>query len=533
MDKKLLEIKQLAIDFVHAHKRVPAIDKLNLSINHGETLALVGSSGSGKTLTALSILQLLPHNACIHTESQILWKGKDLLNQTRMDMQKIRGKEISMIFQEASTAFNPVMTIGEQIESMLKRHTTLNKELRQMRVLDLLDKVGIVDPQHSARSYPHTLSGGMRQRAMIAMALAPEPDLLIADEPTTALDVTLQAQILKLLIDIQKQQNIGLLFITHDLAIAKQVAHRVAVMSEGRMLAYETSDIFFNHQHHAYTKALFDALPTWEKRTYKNNVHRENLLSVKNMNVNFTIKKSLFKKKRKILNAVNNVSFSIDTCQTFALVGESGSGKTTLAKGILGLVRVNAGEIQLNRKILTYPTRQRWLGKDIQIIFQDPVTSMNPHMRVSEILSEGAKAQRTFSSERIREQMVDKMLHQVGLSEDCKQRYPHEFSGGQRQRICIARALLMQPRLLICDEPTSALDMVTQMEILNLLKSLQESLGISYLLITHNMSVVSYLAHKIAVMYHGEIVEQGNVSDVLFSPQHTYTKKLLSAVPII
>jgi peptide/nickel transport system ATP-binding protein len=526
--KKLLDVKNLSVDFANGKSAKRILNNLDLSLDRGETLALVGSSGSGKTVAALSILQLLPHTARISKQSQVFFQGTDLLSQTQLQMRQVRGKRIGMIFQEASSAFNPVMTIGEQIDSSLKRHTRLNKNSRRLRILELLDKVGINDPARSAAAYPHMLSGGMRQRAMIAMALAPEPELLIADEPTTALDVTLQAQVLELLLEIQKQQNIGLLFVTHDLAIAKQIADHVAIMAAGEVLECEAAKTFFENPDHEYSQKLFNALPSWEKRQKEPQAHpvdARELLSVKDLNIIFTIKKSIFKKRRKILHAVNNANISINTGQTFALVGESGSGKTTLAKGILNLVHLHSGKVMLGHGLAS--------KKKIQVIFQDPAMSMNPRMRVGQILAEGAKAQKTYESSSERQSKMSEMLGYVGLPEDCVQRYPHEFSGGQRQRICIARALLMQPELLICDEPTSALDVVTQMEILNLLRSLQNKLGISYLLITHNMSVVSYLAHKVAVMHRGEIVEQGDVEQVMFRPQHDYTKKLLAAVPVL
>jgi len=540
MHDALLEIKNLAIRFQQDKETFIALNNISLSIAQGETLALVGESGSGKTLTGLAILQILPVNAQINRSSQILLAGNDLCALPEIALRKIRGRRIGIIFQEAINALNPVLTIGEQIDEALKHHFRMSNNLRKTRILELLDEVGIPDPQRCAKSYIHTLSGGMRQRAMIAMALAPKPDLLIADEPTTALDVTLQAQILKLLRDIQRQNNMALLFITHDLGIVWQIADRVAVISKGHIVEQQTVEDFFRHPEHPYSRKLFAALPTWEKRTTTPSIlqphdinAQKQLLTVSDLKIHFPIRRGILRRTVDYVKAVDGVSFSIKPGQTFALVGESGCGKTTIAKGILRLVKPNHGKILFNDQDLATISlhKMRYLRGDLQMIFQDPYSSMNPRMRVSEILTEGMLTQKIAANFDECMTKIDELLHLVDLPLTVKNRFPHEFSGGQRQRICIARALAMQPKLIICDEPTSALDVIVQMEILQLLQRLQQELGLSYLLITHNMSVVAYLADQVAVMQRGCLVEQGDAKQVLFNPQHDYTKRLLKAIP--
>ena len=413
-----------------------------------------------------------------------------------------------------------------------------SKLARREKILDLLNDVGIKDPLHCSQSYPHQLSGGMKQRAMIAMALAAEPDLLIADEPTTALDVTIQAQILNLLQEIQQKTNMGLLFITHDLGVVSQIADRIAVMQDGRIVEQTAADDFFADPQHAYSRQLLAAIPSWENRdreVVEITATETPELKVENLKVYFPIRKGVLKRTVGYIKAVDDVSFSLYEGRTLALVGESGSGKTTSGKGILWLSPPTGGKIQYGQQVLSdfgAKIMHQMRGK-LQIIFQDPYASMNPRMTVAEIIEEGMVAQKVGKTAHERQARMEELLELVGLSADHKYRYPHEFSGGQRQRICIARALAVEPKILICDEPTSSLDVTVQMRILKLLLQLQKKSGLAYLLITHDFSVVAYLADEVAVMYQGKIVEHGPVDRVLHSPEHDYTRSLLASVPAI
>jgi peptide/nickel transport system ATP-binding protein len=443
-----------------------------------------------------------------------------------------------MIFQEAMAALNPVLTIGEQINEVLKCHFSLANSQRRDKILSLLEDVGIKDPPMCSQSYPHQLSGGMKQRAMIAMALAAEPGLLIADEPTTALDVTIQAQILELLRNIQKNTAMSLLFITHDLGVVAKIADRIAVMQKGKIVEQAKTDDFFAQPQHLYSRQLLNAIPSWRNREREIRhvaVHEQPELKVESLKVYFPIRKGVLKRTVGYIKAVDDVTFSLYEGQTLALVGESGSGKTTTGKGILRLTPPTSGKIQYEEQLLAdlnAKVMHQMRGK-LQIIFQDPYASMNPRMTVAEIIEEGMAAQNIGRSALERRARIDELLELVGLKADHKFRYPHEFSGGQRQRICIARALAVQPKIIICDEPTSSLDVTVQMQILKLLLQLQKKSGLAYLLITHDFSVVAYLADEVAVMYQGKIVEHGPVEHILHTPQHSYTQKLLASVPKI
>jgi peptide/nickel transport system ATP-binding protein len=538
LNRPLLEVKDLCIGFRTENGIEPVIHDINICIHRGETFALVGESGSGKSVTALSIMQLLPAAARVGHQSQIMLENNDLLQLTEIEMRNIRGKRIGMIFQEAMAALNPVLTIGNQINEVLKCHFPLPKDERRKSILSLLEDVGIKDPPMSSQSFPHQLSGGMKQRAMIAMALAAKPDLLIADEPTTASDVTIQAQILELLQDIQKKATMSVLFITHDLGVVAQIADRIAVMQKGKIVEQASSDEFFTNPKHLYSKQLLAAIPSWENREREVAAIKANekpKLKVENLKVYFPIRKGIFKRTVGHIKAVEDVSFSLYAGRTLALVGESGSGKTTSGKGLLWLTPPTAGKIQYDEQILSNlgaKIMHQMRGK-LQIIFQDPYASMNPRMTVAEIIEEGMVSQKIGKNAEEREAGIEELLEQVGLSKDHKFRYPHELSGGQRQRICIARALAVKPQIIVCDEPTSSLDVTVQMQILKLLGQLQKTKGLAYLLITHDFSVVAYLADEVAVMYQGKIVEHGPVEHILHSPQHPYTKKLLASVPTI
>lgn len=536
MNKTLLNIQSLSIGFQTEQGISPAVRDVSFSIQRGETFALVGESGCGKTITALSILQLLPPSARVDNKSKILLEDKDLLTYSEIMMRTIRGRRIGIIFQEAMTALNPVLTIQEQIGETLVRHLKLRNKQRKARTHELLKEVGTPDPEHCAKSYIHELSGGMRQRAMIAMALAGEPELLIADEPTTSLDVTLQAQVLTLLRDIQTRRGMSILFITHDLAIVRQMADQVAVIHNGKIVEMNSNENFFNDPQHPYSKKLFASLPKRRAQARDTDTAaKETTLSVKNLKVHFPSRGGLLKRVVSAVKAVDGVSLTIKKGETLALVGESGSGKTTVGKAVLRLIEPTAGQVHLqSRDIATISARvMRRMRQHAQIIFQDPYSSLNPRMLVGDIIAEGLTAQGLCHKKDEQEQRIIQLLKQVELDPACRFRYPHEFSGGQRQRICIARALSVGPQFIVCDEPTSALDATVQAQILALLRSLQTQHGLSYLLITHHFGVVGALANHVAVMYKGRIVEYGEAHQILDNPQHPYTQQLLASVPTL
>ena len=533
----LLEVKALKVRFAAENQPVKAVDGVDFRIEPGETFALLGESGSGKSVTALSITRLLPRTAEI--SGAVVFNGMDLLALPKKEMRSFRGRHIAMIFQEPQTSLNPALTVGMQIGETLGQHRNLTGRAQKERVIELLEAVEIPDPALRMREYPHQFSGGMKQRVMLAMALAGEPDLLIADEPTTALDVTTQARILALLKKIQRDMGMAMLFITHDLAVASQVADRVAVMNKGKLVETASTRQFFSRPQHPYSKQLLDSLPDASKNIERDTgvalSAQEPMLRVSGLTVHFPVQKGLFGRPAGYLRAVDGVSLELAQGRTLAVVGESGSGKTTLGKGILQLLKPAGGAVFLTGDNLSDLSRSqlRQRRADMQVVFQDPFSSMNPLMMVKDIIEEGMSTLGTENNAAHRQNLVDQLLIQVGLEPDHKYRYPHEFSGGQRQRICIARALAVRPKLLVCDEPTSALDVTVQARILELLASLQEELGLAYLFITHNISVVASFAHEVAVMYRGRIVEQGATNTVLTTPRHEYTKALLSAVPVI
>ncbi len=609
----LLEIKDLKTWLDSSGGTVRAIDGVSLKLARGETFAIVGESGCGKSMTALSLLRLLPEAGQI-VSGAVLLGGEDLLDLPEAEMRGVRGRRIAMIFQEPATSLNPVLTVGRQIAEVLERHTALRGEAKRKRMLELLQAVGIPDPARRLDEYAFQLSGGLKQRVMIAVALAAEPDLLIADEPTTALDVTIQAQVLELLSGLQRASGMALLLITHDLGVVAQMAHKVAVMYAGQIIELATREQFFRAPLHPYSRKLFEALPgaarrggelavipgqvpplttqfsgcrfaercdsAWERchsevpalsaagdghevrcHLYDPQERRAKpgeipargavapvaaaaaeqaapgaaLLSVRGLKVHFGIRKGLLRRAVGSVRAVDGMSLDIAAGRTLALVGESGCGKTTAGKAILQLIRPSAGSVLFGGEELTRlrGAALRARRADFQLIFQDPYASLNPRMRVADILAEGMQALGVAHGSAERALQMDRMLAQVGLNAEAKLRYPHEFSGGQRQRIAIARALAVKPKLIVCDEPTSALDVSVQAQILNLLKQLQRDLGLAYLFITHNIAVVEYLAHEVAVMYLGRIVERGTVDAVLRTPRHPYTQALLSAVPAL
>ena len=531
MIEPLLAVEQLSVTFNCKHT---VVDGISFEIYPSETFALVGESGSGKSITALSVLRLLPNNATLNAVS-ISLQGENLLKLSELDLCKIRGRRIGLIFQDPMSSLNPVMTIGDQVAEAIRQHFPLTNHEIQQRVLELLRQVELPEPQQRIKDFPHQLSGGQRQRVMIAIALAGRPDLLIADEPTTSLDVTIQAQILALLKNIQQKTGMALWLISHDLALVSTMADRVAVMQHGRIVESTSSSGLFTQAQHPYTQKLLAALPSMHSGLNRLPEEKPPLLQVDNFYCHYPIRKGLFKRIVGYVKAVDGVSFTIQQGKTLALVGESGCGKTTLGKGLLNLIPGSFGSVKICGVDLGVLQGEllRQQRAIMQIVFQDPFSSMNPRMLVGDIIAEGINALHPDVNAVDRKERVQQLLQQVGLPEDASLRYPHEFSGGQRQRICIARALAVRPQLIVCDEPTSALDVSVQAQIIQLLKDLQKEQCISYLFITHDLAVVAEIADDVAVMYQGKIIEQGSVGQVLFKPHHDYTKKLISAVPMV
>ncbi|MFM8333730.1 MAG: ABC transporter ATP-binding protein [Candidatus Methylumidiphilus sp.] len=533
MNPPLLSVENLHVAFRQGADTVQAVNGIRFDIHQGETFALVGESGSGKSVTALSVLRLLPLGGKIVQGSAKL-DGVDLFRMPEYAVCKIRGGRVGMIFQDPMSSLNPVMTIGEQIGEVLRLHKGLSGQALQTRAVELLAQVGMPRPAQHFGEYPHQFSGGMRQRAMIAIALAGEPDLLIADEPTTALDVTIQAQILALLKRLQQQTGMALWLITHDLGIVASMADRVAVMRKGEIVEAADAAPFFAKPQHAYSQQLFDARPQLESCLNRAPAPpAPPLLEVRDFKVWYPIKKGVFQRVVDHVRAVDGVSFSLPQGQTLALVGESGCGKTTLGKAMLNLIASAGGQVLFDGVDVTGAAGEarRRRCAEMQIIFQDPYSAMNPRMIVGDIIEEGLRALRPELSETQRRERSEALLEAVGLEKAARRRYPHEFSGGQRQRICIARALAVNPRLIICDEPTSALDVSVQKQIIGLLKELRRAQGLSYVFISHDLAVVAELADQVAVMRQGKIVEIGLAKQVLFDPVHEYTRTLLRAVP--
>ena len=528
MSEPLLEVKDLSVAFSQGGRTSLAVDKVSFSINKGETLALVGESGSGKSVSALSILKLLPYPAASHPSGSIRFKGKELLDADERDLMRVRGNDITMIFQEPMTSLNPLHTVERQIGEILELHQNLKGDAARARIVDLLGKVGIRDPETRLLDYPHQLSGGQRQRVMIAMALANNPDLLIADEPTTALDVTVQAQILKLLKELQAEFGMALLLITHDLGIVRHMADTVAVMQRGKVVEQgEAKDVFANPQH-AYTKLLLTAEPKGAPPPSDSSAPV--VLETKGLKVWFPIKRGFFRKTVGHIKAVDGVDATVRAGQTLGVVGESGSGKTTLGLALLRLIRSEGPIVYMGQNIDGYNTAMmRPLRKDMQIVFQDPFGSLSPRLSIQQIVEEGLTVQGRALGYDQRRDIVAKALAEVGLDPSTMDRYPHEFSGGQRQRIAIARALALEPKFIMLDEPTSALDMSVQAQIVDLLRGLQAKHNLAYLFISHDLRVVRALANEVIVMRNGKTVESGPTAEVFSSPQTDYTKALIAA----
>ncbi|QII84431.1 ABC transporter ATP-binding protein [Bordetella hinzii] len=543
----LLTVQDLDVAVASADSLAHVVKRLSFAIERGETFALVGESGSGKSMTALALLRLLPDAGRI-VGGQINLEDQDLNLLTERQMRGVRGGRVGIIFQEPSTSLNPVMRVGDQIVETLAAHTALRGAAARRRAIEWLSRVGIPEPERRIDDYPFQFSGGQKQRIMIAIALAAEPRLLIADEPTTALDVTVQAQVLELLADIQREMGMAVLLITHDLAIVRQTAHHVALMRGGEIVEAADARTFFAAPRHPYARQLFEAIPTFEKRgrplaaaaarpggPAQARAAGDVVLDVQDLRVHYPVRKGLLRRPAAWIKAADGVSFSLRAGETLALLGESGCGKTTTGKALLRLVdgaRVSGRALLDGRDLLSADRRAlRALRRDIQIVFQDPYASLDPRMRVGDILDEGVASLHPELTPEQRQARAEELLRRVGLPADTARRYPHEFSGGQRQRIAIARALAVEPRVLICDEPTSALDVSVQAQILDLLRELQAELGIAYLFITHNFGVVEYLADRIAVMAEGRIVELDDAATVLRQPRHALTRRLLDAVP--
>ena len=524
--KPLLDVRDLSVTF--SGGRVVAANNVSFRIGKGETVALVGESGSGKTVSALSILRLLPYPAASHPSGEVWFEGRNLLKLKESQLQSVRGDRISMIFQEPMTSLNPLHQIERQVGEVLRVHRHMEDKAVRTRVLDLLDKVGIEDPKGRLDSYPHQLSGGQRQRVMIAMALANEPDLLIADEPTTALDVTIQAQILDLLLKLKSEFNMAMLLITHDLGIVRKMADRVCVMTNGEIVERgATRDIFASPQH-PYTKHLLASEPKGTPPAA--DPKAPTILEAKDLRVWFPIKRGFMRHTVGHIKAVDGIDLEVKEGQTLGVVGESGSGKTTLGLALLRLVSSDGPIIYLGDRIDGYDSKKmRPLRRDMQIVFQDPYGSLSPRLSIAQIIEEGLLIQKPDMDRTERRARVSKALKEVGLDPAAQDRYPHEFSGGQRQRIAIARALVLEPKFLILDEPTSALDVSVQAQIVDLLRDLQKRYKLAYLFISHDLKVVRALANDIIVLRHGKVVEQGPARTVFAEPKTDYTKALLAA----
>ncbi|MBZ0210052.1 MAG: ABC transporter ATP-binding protein [Hyphomicrobium sp.] len=526
MSKALLDVRDLSVAF--AHGEMIAADKVSFRIGKGETVALVGESGSGKTVSALSILRLLPYPAASHPSGEVWFEGRDLLKLKPSQLQSVRGDRISMIFQEPMTSLNPLHTIERQVGEVLRVHRRMDEAAVRARVLELLHKVGIREPEKRLDAFPHQLSGGQRQRVMIAMALANEPDLLIADEPTTALDVTIQAQILELLKQLQREMGMAMLLITHDLGIVRRMAERVYIMQAGKIVEEGATEDIFTKPQHAYTKQLLAAEPKGAPPTA--NDKAPVVVETDDLKVWFPIKRGLLRRTVDYVKAVDGLSLKLRQGQTLGVVGESGSGKTTLGLAILRLISSDGPVVYMGKRIDGLTSREmRPLRKEMQIVFQDPYGSLSPRMSVGQIIEEGLTIQSPELTYEQRRARVSAALKEVGLDPKAQDRYPHEFSGGQSQRIAIARAMVLQPKFIMLDEPTSALDMSVQAQIVDLLRDLQKKRDLAYLFISHDLKVIRALCNYVIVMRNGKVVEEGAAAEVFSRPKEDYTKALLAA----
>ncbi|SES01245.1 ABC transporter ATP-binding protein [Psychrobacillus sp. OK032] len=534
--KTVLKVNNLSVSFLTSDKEFEAVQDISFEVKKGETLGIVGESGSGKSVTARSIMRLLPSPPSYMKNGEIEFLGESLVHKTEKEMESIRGRDISMIFQDPMTSLNPTIQIGKQIAESLIKHQKFSKKEAKKQAIELLKLVGIKNSEERFHQYPHEFSGGMRQRVMIAIALACRPALLIADEPTTALDVTIQAQILNLMKDMQKRFGTSIILITHDLGVVAGMCDRVAVMKDGKIVETGTTEEIFENPQHTYTKRLLNALPRLDekkkpKRPSLRSLEIEQgkpLLDVKSLKQHFQVGKG------NVLKAVDNISFFIKPGETLGLVGESGSGKSTTGRAILRLHEPTDGDILYQGMAINRLNKDemKTMRRHMQMIFQDPYSSLNPRFKVLDIIGQALDIHRLSKNKEERKKRVEELLVMVGLEPSHAMRYPHEFSGGQRQRIGIARALAVEPDFIVCDEPLSALDVSIQSQIVELLEDLQHRLGLTYLFIAHDLSMVKHISDRVAVMYAGKIVELAESEELYANPLHPYTKSLLSAIPI-
>ncbi len=572
MQPSLLKIKNLSVDFVSSGKSTRALQQVNITVNRGEIVAIVGESGSGKSVTALSVLQLLPSPPAVYAEGEILLTPEkdtiDVLKSSEEVLRSIRGNRVAMIFQEPMSSLNPVLTCGSQVMEAILLHNNISNDDAKQRTIELFEKVQLPDPAGIFYRYPHQLSGGQKQRVMIAMAMSCEPSLLICDEPTTALDVTVQKNILELIRELQRQNNMGVIFITHDLGVVAEIADRVIVMYKGRIVEENSTVNILNSPQHPYTKALLACRPALHpkeerlpvvsdfmeidsngniiekiaadipkkievKPTLVSNYTPGVLLKIEGLKVYYPSKKSFLGRVKTYTKAVDDVSFEVYKGEILGLVGESGCGKTTLGRAILRLIDTTGGQIHFNGRELTTISEKelRELRKQMQIIFQDPYSSLNPRMTIGDAIAEPLQVHGLVNSSKERKEKVNRLLEKVGLGAEHYSRYPHEFSGGQRQRIVIARALALEPSFLVCDESVSALDVSVQAQVLNLLHDLRKEFNFTAIFISHDLSVVRYISDRILVMNKGKIVESGNAEEIYLNPKSEYTKKLIESIP--
>ena len=524
----ILSVSNLSVSFTTNDGIVDAVKKVSFDLKAGETLSIVGESGSGKSVSTNALMRLLPDNAILHADSSIVFEGESILEKTERQMQSIRGDRIGMIFQEPMTSLNPYMRVGIQVAEAIMCHRTVSKKQAKDKVLELFDLVHLPNPQQAYTKYPHEFSGGQLQRIMIAMALINEPDILIADEPTTALDVTVQAEVLYLIKEIQAKMGMAILFITHDLGVVKHFADRVLVMCKGEVVEEGITDALFSEPQHDYTKMLINSIPKGNKDPIEENAAE--LLKADDIRVKFLVKPHFIASKNEYFEAVKGISLELKQGETLGIVGESGSGKSTLGRALIGLLP-SSGKIQFKGQDLSLlSAKQRFeLKKDVQMVFQDPYGSLSPRMTVGDIITEGLTVHQPQMSKAERMQKARDVLREVRLDPTSINRYPHEFSGGQRQRIAIARALILEPSFILLDEPTSALDRSVQLTVIDLLKDLQKKHNIGFLFISHDLSVVKALSDRVLVMQKGEVMEQGTAEEIFHNPKSDYTRKLIDA----